>query len=453
MIRNDVKGQTHLRVQGNDGAGATISQVLYGLEGGKTYSASVWVELSGERSATIGVRPFRGYLEEPELPKTKWSVVHVDSEEPAEGEAGGLGRHAIDNDPATIWHSQWAAARPGHPHELQVDLGETVELRGFTYLPRPAQSNGTILDYAFYAGLSPEDWGEPLAKGAFNERKRGSKKFTVEFPETVRARYIRLVALSEIAGQPFTSAAEVGVLAKAQGKEQEAGAFEEVRASVHKTAVRNYSDNSAKYLTNYQRIKVLFDLPEGEDAAELYLQASPGAPGSIADFDDVRVVEATRTPQGDHYFFEDFEHIDEGWGPFIYGFQGSMRVHLAETNEPYTDDTLDGQFSLKSKETSATLNFRSLPALLPLPPNTTFRLSFDYLCDVNEQYSVIVATDEGGDEAEALRAPLPGEKRERQKYTGTFATGAFDDYYLGFVKNQDGDGILSIDNVAIDIVN
>jgi len=451
-ILADAKGQTHLRVKGNDGADATVSQVLFGLEGGKTYSASVWVELTGERTAAIGVRAFKGFAPAAELPKDKWTVIHVDSEEPAESAGGGLGASAIDGEPSTYWHTEWARRKPAHPHEVQIDLGETVQVDGFTYLPRPGHGNGTIKEYAIHAGMSSENWWPPIAEGTFKGEKTVNGKYLVRLGKSVAARYVRFVALSEFADQPFASAAEFGVLGRSAGKKAEKPAFAEVRSEVKKTNVRNYGDNSAKYLTNYQRIKVLFDVPKGIDKAELYIQASEGAPDSIADFDDVRVVETKRTDQGGHYFFEDFENIDEGWGPFVYGFKGSMRVHLAETHKPYTSDTLSGDFSLKSMEATPALNFRSLPALLPFASNAQYRLSFDYLCDVSEQFSVILATDEGGKDAEVLRKPLPGEKRTHNTFTATFTTGPHDDYYIGFVKNVKGKGILSIDNVTVDIV-
>ena len=51
-----------------------------------------------------------------------------------------------------------------------------------------------------------------------------------------------------------------------------------------------------------------------------------------------------------------------------------------------------------------------------------------------------------------MRTALTGEKRAHQKFGATFKTGPYGDYYIGFVKNAKGDGILSIDNLTIDIV-
>lgn len=449
-VQNDSRGQTHLRVGGNGGADATVSQVIYGLEGGQTYSASVWVELTGERTAAIGVRKPRLGAAENHLPKDKWTLVSVDSDEPAEGVNGGLGKHAFDNNPGTFWHTKWSGSQPAYPHEICIDLGEDVVIEGFSYLPRPDNNNGTIRKYEFYAGMETNDWGAAIAKGEFHNSIQGTREFQVDLESPVKARYVRLVALSEVSGRPYASMAELGVLGTTEDQVKVVPVA--MRSEISKTNVRNFSDNNVKYLTHYQRIKVLFDVPEDTTEVELYLAASAGAADSIADFDDVRVVKAVRPDFGDHYFFEDFENTDEGWGPFVYGFRGNMRVHLAETHEPYTSDTLDGRYSLKSKETAAELNFRTLPALLPLAPETSYRLTFDYLCDIDSQYSVIVATDEGGKDAEVLRTALTGEKRTHKKFEASFKTGPYVDYYIGFVKNEKGDGILSIDNVTMDIV-
>ncbi len=52
-----LKGTGAFAIKGNNGAPAEVTQTIYGLEGGKTYSASVWVELKGKRTASLTVRP------------------------------------------------------------------------------------------------------------------------------------------------------------------------------------------------------------------------------------------------------------------------------------------------------------------------------------------------------------------------------------------------------------
>ena len=52
---NNSKGNTTIRVEGNNGADAIITQTMTGLVGGQTYSASVWMEVSEGRKSEISV--------------------------------------------------------------------------------------------------------------------------------------------------------------------------------------------------------------------------------------------------------------------------------------------------------------------------------------------------------------------------------------------------------------
>lgn len=261
-------------------------------------------------------------------------------------------------------------------------------------------------------------------------------------------------------------------------------------ATVAKTAFTNFSDNFSKYLTRYQRIVTTFQMPEGKAEATLALSAGriatkPAAeimesgeallrddmrfPTAVVkevrvDFDDVRVVACKPVDRKGHTFFEDFENVDEGWGPFVYGYQGEMRTHLSETHKPFTNDTIDGEFSLKSFDENDGLNFRTLPARLKFKPKTKYRVEFDYLSANDAQYTVTVTSDEGGVGSTKLFTPLAGEKMERRRASFEFTTGNHDDYYIGFIKNftlpetghgkkwVDRRGVLVIDNLAVDEV-
>ncbi len=141
-----------------------------------------------------------------ELDKSQWKVVHVDSVEPGEGEV----RHAIDGNPGTFWHTNWSSTRERHPHEIQIDLGKTIEMLGFTQLPRQGQANGRIRNYEFYVSDDGKDWGDPVIKAQF---PNNDQLQTVIFPQPAKGRYIRLVALNEWGRQYYTTVAELDVMA------------------------------------------------------------------------------------------------------------------------------------------------------------------------------------------------------------------------------------------------
>jgi beta-galactosidase len=89
------------------------------------------------------------------LPRDRWSVEFVDSEE-LEGE-DGRAENVFDDDVETIWHSEWFASKPAHPHSLAIDLGEIQTVGGFRYVPRPTDSPGRIKEFKFYARPRPFD--------------------------------------------------------------------------------------------------------------------------------------------------------------------------------------------------------------------------------------------------------------------------------------------------------
>ena len=120
--------------------------------------------------------------------------------------------NAIDGDPDTIWHTAFRPKATVHPHEIVIDLGQSTDVTGFFYTPRSEGVNGTIQRYAVYLSETTTDWGEPAAKGLFFDI--GAETYTqrrVAFEQKTSGRYLRLVALSSVNGEPFTSAAEIGV--------------------------------------------------------------------------------------------------------------------------------------------------------------------------------------------------------------------------------------------------
>lgn len=139
--------------------------------------------------------------------KVALKVVKADSEETS-GE-DGKAANAVDGDPNTFWHTQWQDASPPCPHEIIIELTPPSTIKGFTYLPRQDEGeNGTIKDYEFYVSNDGQAFGQPVAKGAFeNSKELKSVTFSPQ-----PCRFVKLKALSEINGEAWTSAAEIGVI-------------------------------------------------------------------------------------------------------------------------------------------------------------------------------------------------------------------------------------------------
>lgn len=137
-----------------------------------------------------------------ELPKEEWTLLYADSEETGDP---GLAVMAFDDDPETIWHTSWSTGTDPYPHEMQIDLGNTYDISKFRYLPRQVGANGRISEYEVYFSKDSTNWGTADTTGVF---ENNASPKTVDFNEPVEARYMRIVALSEVNGGPWASAAE-----------------------------------------------------------------------------------------------------------------------------------------------------------------------------------------------------------------------------------------------------
>ena len=145
-----------------------------------------------------------------DIPKLKWKILGVSSEQSDNGEEGSKAIDGYDN---TNWITQWRPVSLEYPHFIAVDLGEQLTLRGFTYTPRKGNINGTIKSYKLFVSNDGDEW-EIVIEDEFDNIKNNPVKQEVLFDSKVTARYIKLVALSEINGNPWASAAEIGVITK-----------------------------------------------------------------------------------------------------------------------------------------------------------------------------------------------------------------------------------------------
>ncbi len=184
------------------------AKVYYKLNGGKEKEYTGPVELiEGGKVEAYAVSDELGksMVTSVELPiyvdRSGWKVVSVSSEN-----RGEEAKHVIDGDLTTIWHSRWSENETKHPHEIVVDMGGMLEIDQFIYQPRDSE-NGRIRDYELYFSKDGKTWGDAL-KGQF---VNSSSAQTVKLPKPVAVRYFKLVALSEVHGRPWASAAELNV--------------------------------------------------------------------------------------------------------------------------------------------------------------------------------------------------------------------------------------------------
>ena len=156
-----------------------------------------------EPEHSINAELIQSLFREPTL-MSNARLTMADSEVP-----GYEARNVIDGNPDTIWHTPWGEDAPAYPHEFIIELPDTHEIKGFTYLPRQDMSNGWIKQYQVYISADGQNWDRPAATGSF-ERNRNKQK--ILFDKTREGRFFRFVALSGFDGQIFASVAEIDLI-------------------------------------------------------------------------------------------------------------------------------------------------------------------------------------------------------------------------------------------------
>ncbi|NOR75924.1 MAG: alpha-L-fucosidase, partial [Draconibacterium sp.] len=135
-----------------------------------------------------------------DLPKVKWKVV-------GEFEGDERAKLIFDGDINSAW-----TLRNILPVNIEIDLGETLKLKGFTYLPDQGRWNpGIIFNYEFYVSLDGQNWNSPVSKGEFSNIKNSPVWQKKEF-ETQKARFVKLRAISSATENGRVGIAEFGVI-------------------------------------------------------------------------------------------------------------------------------------------------------------------------------------------------------------------------------------------------
>jgi len=175
--------------------------------GSKLYTESIQIQEKGQVKAMVH-DPESGQSSEVstlnfDVCKENWKVIKPDPGKDHRGAA------MVDSNVRTIWRSDKEGSLPV---EVVVDLGEELELAGFTYLPTQQRYiDGTISHYRFYVSKDGKKWGDPVSEGEFSNIKNSPILQTKNF-DAVQARYIRILAEREINDGSFVSIAELGVI-------------------------------------------------------------------------------------------------------------------------------------------------------------------------------------------------------------------------------------------------
>ena len=157
-------GRSHVKLFASKGAASVSTEFLWSV-GSIQAARYLKFEALSERNgnawtsmAELNLLNESGQV----MPRTGWKV-SADSQELA-GENGAVG-NAIDGNEGTIWHTQWQAANPVHPHWIVVDMGSAQRVTGLRYTPRSGGGNGTVARYRVYLSQDGVNWGSPVSEG------------------------------------------------------------------------------------------------------------------------------------------------------------------------------------------------------------------------------------------------------------------------------------------------
>ncbi|WP_425506640.1 endo-alpha-N-acetylgalactosaminidase family protein [Streptomyces rectiverticillatus] len=338
---------------------------------------------------------------------------------------------------------------------IEATAGQPYVLtRGHGRSPDPAWGEGTPLyDPGFHAGglggLGGLCGWRVTGPAAVERSPLGDWELVVRAGGAATAGQ-RLARL-----KPGTYAASVQVeVGDTAGERRRAGL--EVRTADGVTAA-NWTDTSTavnhvgadrKHGTRFQRMFTRFTVPPGGGPVTLTLTVAEG--GARVRFDALRVVAAgAPAAAAGALVFEDFEHVPQGWGPFVKGDAGGAtdpRTHIAQRHAPFTqrgwngkavDDVIDGTQSLKSRGENTGVVYRTVPHTVRFRPGHRYRVSFRYENEAAGQYAWITAVDTP-ETRELHRTPLPA-AHEPAAHTYEFTAPEAGEAWVGLRKTGDSD--------------
>lgn len=217
-----------------------------------------------------------------------------------------------------------------------------------------------------------------------------------------------------------------------------------------------------------QKVRIVFDVPEGVTDAKLTFEGN----GAVR-LQDLRVWEnITRTPQitdegmEDYILYEDFENVEQGYGPFILdkrhtGWDAPVQIAEYRESRPeygeewkqYSDYVANGRYSLKTDiggngfdvgNTANGIIYRSIPGSVEFEKNTEYEIAFKYVTGVDDRHNIQICDSDGNVVYEYV---FKATQREEGKHslataeqTATFKTGDRDDYYIvvNLIDNKAG---------------
>ncbi|MEW2065723.1 endo-alpha-N-acetylgalactosaminidase family protein [Streptomyces sp. NPDC007346] len=210
--------------------------------------------------------------------------------------------------------------------------------------------------------------------------------------------------------------------------------------AVDRSTAKDFVAASDWHGTYFQRAKVNFTAP-ADGRTTLRVEAAAGSSATVR-ADDVRIVENAPATRPGTLVHEDFEAVDQGWGPFLKGDAGGStdpRTSISQLHAPYTqagwngkliDDVLGGKESLKSHEENTGLVYRTAPWTVPMRDGHRYEVAFDYQSSHAGAYTWVDGHDritaDGTPASTEVRSTPIGQQRTTGRFSQTLTAGCGD---------------------------
>lgn len=137
-------------------------------------------------------------------PHAFFAIDYVSSEDPQEGPAVNV----LDGNPDTYWTTMYGVTVASFPHELSLNLGAELDIKGIVYQGAPLDE-GRVKDYEVFVSQDGKNWGEAVARGTFAD---SAERQEITFFQNTKARYVKLVAKSAYGDGDIASVSELDVI-------------------------------------------------------------------------------------------------------------------------------------------------------------------------------------------------------------------------------------------------
>lgn len=326
--------------------------------------------------------------------------------------------------------------------EAQPDKGYVIYKQEMEPLPEMRWSEGSPVKDTGFDSQSFKSWKKQNTMEALTIKETDYGQHYLEVKGTESAAVNQCID-GLVPGKEYIVSVWVNIMGSKKAiLAVQSGEELSVQASVTESPVMNYTDNTDRFRTTWQRLKVPFRLPENKKEIVLSLKGGTAVDDTAAVcFDDVRLVECPHSRKAGFDYFEDFEHVDEGWGPFIPSQPGAFTTHLAQKHDVYTDNTIHGNWSLVTWRERNGEVYRTSPSVIRFAPEQEYEIGFDYKVDTGGVYKVIGKSLSTGEQVFSYDLNRSGKCNIR------FKTPACADFYITVVKQ--GNGLLVIDDFGI----